>query len=207
MYGGEEGLVEDLFLIGNELTHAVGNFHGAALQLDHADGDAVQVKDQVRPALVTPAQGHFLGQCKVIVRPVIPFHEMYGLMWLPGSDLDLHAVTQELIRSQIRLIERDAGSVGRGKELLQGGGDMRLGVPARSQVRAEQLLVDAAVVLAFAPVAKVAIAEAVDSRVVREEGDDAVLSAAFGAWLVRHGPPGVIRDEFCRLAAPASLRA
>jgi hypothetical protein len=46
---------------------------------------------------------------------------------------------------------------------------------------AQQLRLDAAVVLALAPVAQVAVAEAVRPRRVGEQGDDAVLRLAFGA--------------------------
>ena len=47
----EEALVEDLLLVGDELAHAVGHLHRAALQFDHPDGDAVQVDDQVSEGL------------------------------------------------------------------------------------------------------------------------------------------------------------
>lgn len=94
LHGGEKGLVENLFLIGDELANAVRHLDRATLQFDNAYGDAVQVKDQVRPALVSATQSHFLGQRKIVVRPPRPFDEMHRLMWLPGSDLDRHAVTQ-----------------------------------------------------------------------------------------------------------------
>src|ERR1035441_10288023 len=61
LYSGEKGLVENLLLIGNELANAVRHLDRAALQFDHGDGDAVQVEDEVRPALVPAAQGYFLG--------------------------------------------------------------------------------------------------------------------------------------------------
>jgi hypothetical protein len=38
LHGAEKALIEDLFLVGDELAHAVGHFHRAALQLDHHDG-------------------------------------------------------------------------------------------------------------------------------------------------------------------------
>ena len=36
LHRAEEALVEDLLLVGDELAHAVGHLHRAALQLDHA---------------------------------------------------------------------------------------------------------------------------------------------------------------------------
>jgi hypothetical protein len=47
LHGAEEALVEDLFLVGDELAHAVGHLHRAALELDHRDGEAVEVEHDV----------------------------------------------------------------------------------------------------------------------------------------------------------------
>ena len=78
LHRAEEALVEDLFLVGDELAHAVGHFHRAALQFDHADGDAVQVKHQIRPALVAALERHLFGQGEVVLLRVLPVDQMHS---------------------------------------------------------------------------------------------------------------------------------
>ena len=68
----EEVFVENLLLVGDELAHAIAHLDRAAFQFDHPDGDAVQVDDQVGPALVTAAQGHFLGDGEVVASQGVP---------------------------------------------------------------------------------------------------------------------------------------
>ena len=108
-------------------------------------------------------------------------------MRLPGGGLHRHAVAQQLIGAQVGLIERDARGVRRSFQLLQSGGNMRLGVAPLLQVFPQQRSLDGAVVGALVPIPEVAVAEAVGSGLIREERDDAVLRAAFGSRLLRHG--------------------
>ena len=108
-------------------------------------------------------------------------------MRLPGGDLHRHAVAQQLIGAQVGLIERDARGVRRSFQLLQGGGNMRLGVAPCFKVFPQQRGLDGAVVGALVPIPEVAVAEAVGAGRVREERDDAVLRSAFGSGLFRHG--------------------
>ena len=196
LYRAEEALIENLFLVGDELAHAVGHFHGAAFQFDHADGDAVQVEDQVRPALIAAAQVTSSAKAKSFFSGMLPIDEMHCVVRLPGGDLHLHAVAQKLIRAQIGLIEGDAGRVG-GGQLLQGGGIWAWSSRAISGLSRSSSL-DAAVVLAFVPVAEIAVAEAIGSRLVGEQVDDAILCPAFGAWLFRHAASWGKRDGSCR---------
>ena len=58
---------------------------------------------------------------------------------------------------------------------------MGSGVTPGHKVVAEQRHLDRAIVLAFAPLTKVAVAE-----LVLEHGDDAILRPAFGTGLFRH---------------------
>ena len=155
----------------------------AAFELDDADGDAVQVKDDVGTPLVAAAQGHFLGQGEVVVLRVLPIHQMHLFVRLSGGNLHRHAVAQQLVGAQVGLIERDAGGVSSGHQLLQGGGNVRLRIAARLQVVAEQVRFDATVVLPFVPLTEVAVAQAIGPGLVREQGDDAVLRLAFGAGI------------------------
>ena len=87
LHGGEERLVEDLFLVGDELAHAVGDLDRAALEFDHRDGDAVEVEHDVRPALVAALERHLLGEREVVLLRVLPVHQMHRLVRLPGGDL------------------------------------------------------------------------------------------------------------------------
>ena len=174
------------------------DLHRAALEFDHGDGDAVEVKDEVGPPLVAAAQGHFLGEREVVLLRVLPVHQMHRLVRLPGGDLHRHAVAQQLVGAQVGLVERDARGVGGGLQLLQGGGDVRGGVAAGCQVVAEDRRLDGAVVLPLAPLAEVAVAEAIGPRLVREQGDDAVLRLALGAGLFRHGRLRRERAASCR---------
>jgi len=137
LHGAEEVLVEDLFLVGNELAHAVANLHRAALQLDHRDGDAVEIEHNVRPALVASLQRHLFGQREVVFLRVLPVDQVHRFVGLARGDLYRHAVAQELVGAQVRLVERDARRVGGGLELLEGGGDVGAGVATGRQVVAE----------------------------------------------------------------------
>ena len=184
----EKALVENLLLIGDELAHAVGDLNRTPLQFDNADGDAVQVEDDVRPALEAAAQSHFLGEGEVVFVNAlrIPLHKMHRVVRFSGGDLNRDAVAQELIRAQAGLIQRDSGGVHGGHQVLQGGGNVRLGIVAPLQICPKQVRLDATVVRALVPLAEVTVAEAIGPGLVREQGDDAVLRLAFGAWDFRH---------------------
>ena len=59
--------------------------------------------------------------------------------------------------------------------------------PASPQAVAKERRLDGAVVLPLVPFTEVAVAEVVRAREIGEEGDDAILGAALGAGLLRHG--------------------
>ena len=179
--GAEEPLVEDLFLIGDELSDTVGHFHRAALELHHRDRDAVQVQHDIRTSLVASLERHFLGQPEIVALRVLPVNQVHRVVRLACRDLHLYAVAQQLVRAQVGLVQRDAGGVGGCLELLQRGGNVRGGVAAGREVVAQECGVDVAIVGSCAPVAEVAVAEVVGVRGVGEEGDHAVLGDAFGA--------------------------
>ena len=186
LHGGKETFVENLLLVGDELPHTIGDFDRAALQLDHADRDAVQVKDEIWPPFVAAAQGHFLGEGEVVVLRVRPIHQMHLLVRLSDGDLHRDSVAQQLVGAQVGLIKGDAGSVGGGHQLLKGSGNVRLGVSALLKVCPQQILLDAAVVLPLVPLAKVAVAQAIGPGRVREQRDNAVLRFALGSGDFRH---------------------
>ncbi len=149
-------------------------------------GDAVEVNHHVRTAFVTTAQGHLLGDRKIIPFRMVPVHQVHCREGLIAGGLHRHAVTEKLIRAQIGLVKGDARGVGGGFQFSQRGGNLGAGVAARLEIRGEQVRFDAAVVLPFAPVPGVAIAKVVATRGVGEESDDAVLRAAFGAGGLAH---------------------
>src|SRR5262245_5959315 len=132
---------------------------------------------------------------------------MHRFVRLARSDLHGHAVSQELIGAQIGLVKRDAGGVRGSLEPLQSGGDVCGGEAAGREVVAQQCGLDWTVVIALAPLAEIAIAELVSPRRVGEQRDDAVLSAALGAWLLKHGCGRRKPAESYRSAAPASSPA
>ena len=130
-----------------------------------ADGDAVEVEHDVGPALVAALQRHLLGQREVVLLRVLPVDQMHRLVRLAGGDLHRHAVAQQLIGAQVGLIERDAGRVGGGLQLLQGGGNVRRrSSRGPSGWRASSSVSMAAVVRSLVPLAEVAVAEAVGTR-------------------------------------------
>ena len=194
----EERLVEDLFLIRDELPDAVADLHRAAFQLDHADGKAVEIEYDVGSPFVAASQRHLFRQREVVFLGVVPVDEVHGLVGLTRGDLHRHAVAQELIGAEVRLVERAAGRIGSGLELLEGGGNMGVGIAAALEVVAQARRLDCAVVLPLAPVAEVAVAKVVGTRRIAEQGDDAVLCLAFGAGLLRHGRLLLEQDASCR---------
>jgi hypothetical protein len=102
----EEAHVEDRLLVGDELTHAIGHLHRAALQLDDHDGDAVEVDDEVGPAFVAALECHFLGQREVVVLRVCPVDQVHRLKRLAGGDLHLDPVAQQAVGAEVRLVAR-----------------------------------------------------------------------------------------------------
>lgn len=48
----KKALVEDLFLIGDQLANAIGHFHRAAFEFNHADGDTVDVQNKIGPSFI-----------------------------------------------------------------------------------------------------------------------------------------------------------
>ena len=86
--GTEEAHVEDWLLIGDQLANAVGDLYGAALELDHGHGDAVDVEDDVGPAFVAAFKCDLLGQGEVVLLGVIPVDQLDGVMRLAHCSLD-----------------------------------------------------------------------------------------------------------------------
>ena len=103
-----------------------------------------------------------------------------------GRGLHLDPIAQQLIGAQVGRVEGDAGGVGGGEELLQGGGNLGCAIAAALEVGGQQLRLDRPVMRPRVPVAQVTIAEAAACRGCGEERDHAVLRQPFGARSVRH---------------------
>ena len=72
LHGAEEPLVELRLLVGEALADAVADGDAAVLQLQHADGDAVDVEHEVGPPLVVAVERHFLGDGEVVLLRLAP---------------------------------------------------------------------------------------------------------------------------------------
>ena len=96
-------------------------------------------------------------------------------MRLPGGNLHRHAVAKQLVGAQVGLIKGDAGRVRCRLQLLKGCGNVGVGIAALLQVLAQQCRLDEAVVLPLIPFPEVAVAEAVGTRLIGEQGDNPVL--------------------------------
>ena len=99
---------------------------------------------------------------------MLPIHQMHRLVSLPGGDLYRHAVAQQLVGTQIRLIKGDASGIGSGLQLLQGGRNLCVRIAAGFQIVSKQCRLGGAIVFPLTPFAKVAIAEASRVCLIRE---------------------------------------
>lgn len=106
-----------------------------------------------------------------------------------GGNLHRNTVAQQLIGSQVGLIQRDAGTVSGSLQFLQGGGDMRVGIAAFAQVCPQVLCFDSAIILACVPVTEEVISETVPATPVCKQMNDALLRQPFGAGSVNHKMP------------------
>ena len=82
-------------------------------------------------------------------------------MGLARGDLHGDTVAQELVGAEVRLIERNAGRIGGGLELLEGCRNLGIGITPGLEVVAQERRLDSVVMLPLAPVAEVAVGEVV----------------------------------------------
>ena len=92
LHCGKEPLVELGLLIGKELTDAVADRDGAAFQLQHPDGYAVDIEHNVRPPLLVAFEGHLFGEGEVVFLRLLPVDEADCLRDLARLDLHRDAV-------------------------------------------------------------------------------------------------------------------
>ena len=91
----------------------------AVLQLDHADGDAVDVEHEVGPPLVVARERHLLGDGEVVCLRVVPVDEPDGLGDLAGLDLHRHAVAEQAVDGLVVVVEAAVGVVRLGAEQVE----------------------------------------------------------------------------------------
>ena len=158
----------------------------AALELDHGDGDAVDVQHDVGSPLMTTAQGYFLRQGEVVIDGVGPVDVVDLADWLAKRGLHISAVAQQTVGSQVGIVKSVAADLGSGLQVTQRRGDLRVGVTTPLQVSREVFRLDIAVVVAPSPFAEVVVAQAARLRFIGEQSDDTVLGCALGTGKLRH---------------------
>ena len=160
--GGEEGPDELLLLVVEVLPDALGHRHGGALQLQHAQRDAVDVEHDVRALGVLADDRHLLGDGEVVVLGVLPVDQPDRIGLLADVRLHLHAVAQQAVDLAVGVVERLAAAQRRGlAQLEQDLPDDLVAVPLPLQPVGEQCLLDVAVAVAVLPVAEVGVAQRV----------------------------------------------
>ena len=164
LHGGEEGLDEILLLVVEVLADALGHRDGGALQLQHAERDAVDVEHDVRALAVRLGVGRrdrdFLGDGEVVVLRMLPVDQPDGLRVLADLGLHLHAVAQQVVDRPVAVVEALAGVARRLVEHVQRPGDQRLVVALLLQPGTRsKLRLDVAVALAVGPVAEIVVAQ------------------------------------------------
>lgn len=96
------------------------------------------------------------------------------------------AIAQQLIGTQICLVQRYAGHVAGSQQSFDSLRNGGIGVAAPLQACAQQVRLDAAVVLVFAPVAEINITQAAIGDRCGDALDNAVLCDSFGAQFIVH---------------------
>ena len=117
LHRGEKVLDEDFLLVVEVLADAFAHGDRGALQLQHAERDAVDVQHHVRTfGVVLPGGGarqrDLLGDSEAVPVRALPVNQPDRLIVLSDVSLDLHAIAQQLIHGAVAVVEALAG-VGR----------------------------------------------------------------------------------------------
>ena len=114
LHGGEEGLDEVLLLVVQILADALGHRHGGALQLQHAERDAVDVEHHVRALACWPWRRRALtvtssAMAKWLFSGCFQSISQTVTVFSPTSGLHLHAVAQQVVDRLVAVVEALAG--------------------------------------------------------------------------------------------------
>ena len=177
LHGREKGLDELFFLVVQVLADALGHRDGGAFQLQHAQGDAVDVDHHVR-ALggglgISTLDRDLFGNGKVVVVWVLPVDQPDRHIVLAHAGLHLDAVAQQVVDVAVAVIQALAGVGGDLVQFMQRARDEAVAHALLGQPRREQLGLDV-VVVALGFVAEIVVAEP-----LLEQGDDPGLGAFF----------------------------
>ncbi|KAF2990315.1 hypothetical protein MJC1_02710 [Methylocystis sp. MJC1] len=157
------------------MPDAIGDRGATALQFDHADRDAIDVKYQIRATLGGSFKGYLLGDRKIVVVRLVPVDQLNQLSNFSGLNLDRDAITQERIDSLVVGIKAPAVIVGLGAQLVQRAADLRRCVTATGEKVVEEVFLDVAIARTVRPIAKIAI-----TKLIAKELKNSVLGGAFG---------------------------
>ena len=174
LHGGEEGADELLLLAVEALADPFAHRHRGALELQHAEGDAVDVEHEVRPPGVLPGDGHLLGDGEVVGAGVRPVDDRDGDGVRAGGRPDLRPVAEQAVDLAVGVVEGPAAADRGGPvQLAQRLADEPVVVALSFEEAGEQRFFDVGVAGAARPVPEAVVAE----RVAEERGH-APLGAA-----------------------------
>ena len=163
-----------MLLVGEVLADSITDAHPTALELDHANCNAIDVKHQIRPPLFWPFQRDLFSNGEVIRFRVMPIDQSHGGGGLIGFCLYLNPVAQQGIHLAIGFIEANLVDVGCSSELKYGAAYLRCAVATTLEVITKDLLFDVAFVSSLRTTAEVEIVE-----VLMDQLDHPLLGDAF----------------------------
>ena len=98
------------FLIVEVLPDPLRHGHDRPLQLQHSQGDAVDVQNNVRTFIVHAGDRDFFRHREIVILDVLPVNQPDSVVLLTHVRTDLHAVAQKPIHLPIDIVERLAAA-------------------------------------------------------------------------------------------------
>ena len=175
LYGAKKPGVKLWLLVGDILANTVAYRHAAVFQLDHAHGDAVDIKHQIGSPVVITLKRYFLSNGKIVLFWIVPVDQPDCRGILIRSRFYRYAIAQQTVDLLVIVIETAVRVSSFGAESVESSAALSLTITALGQISREQSIFDIAVIRPISPVAKVAIAQ-----FVMKQSDDTVLCCAFG---------------------------
>ena len=160
LHRGKKRLDERLLLVVEILADTLGHRYRRTLQLQHAQGEAVDVEHEVGPLGILLGNRHLLGEGEVVVVGSRPVDQPDSHVLLACVRLHLHAVAEQAIDLTIGVVEGLAAAECRGlTEFKQHLGDDLVAVALARQPVGKQRFLDVAVAGAIFPVTEVGVAK------------------------------------------------